>query len=199
MNRRGTGIYRRASGMWHVDAQRNGQRFRVSLKTKNENLARQRFSEMEREWEQLAMRKAAGATLGGLPIGALQALLSRTNEAWIREDLVYIVYNPRAHAVKIGHSSAVLSRLTDLQCASPDGLELLLLVPGGVLKERELHSHFIANHRRGEWFSVSWQFIDFIEKARQNQTQVWAGLRERMGNAPSVLPQAPEEGEAACG
>lgn len=57
--------------------------------------------------------------------------------------------------VKIGHSREPYARLADYQAGNPRELKVLALLPGGEVKERELHQKFIKYHTDecvGEWF-----------------------------------------------
>lgn len=75
---------------------------------------------------------------------------------------VYFVQAKNNGLIKIGFTSNLKSRLSDLSSMSPVPLELLAFTEGDCNLERELHSTF-ANHRsHGEWFYPSDELIRFI-------------------------------------
>lgn len=64
---------------------------------------------------------------------------------------VYFVAD-RRRCVKIGTTTAPIDRLVKLATANAVHLRLLGIVPGGVEKERRIHSDLAAYRLRGEWF-----------------------------------------------
>lgn len=65
---------------------------------------------------------------------------------------VYFVRPVGRRFVKVGHGCPIVSRIADIQCGSPEPLEILLLVPGGRSLERECHRALYGCGYRGEWF-----------------------------------------------
>jgi excisionase family DNA binding protein len=63
--------------------------------------------------------------------------------------------------IKIGRAADVATRLGDLQCGSPDILELVGAFPG-VQEETLLHTQFAADRRHGEWFHPSPALLQWI-------------------------------------
>jgi len=62
--------------------------------------------------------------------------------------------------VKIGKSTDLLTRLTDLQCGSSTILSLVATTR--IHGEVEVHSRFANYRKRGEWFDFSAEIKDFI-------------------------------------
>jgi hypothetical protein len=54
--------------------------------------------------------------------------------------------------VKIGISTNIKSRFASLQTSSGEDLRLLATIPGGVEREREIHTQLDRYRKRGEWF-----------------------------------------------
>lgn len=75
-----------------------------------------------------------------------------------------IYFLRRANEIKIGFASNAQIRLSQLQVSSPDPLELLGTIPGNREIERHLHWQFRASRIRGEWFSLSDDLRQFIER-----------------------------------
>jgi hypothetical protein len=173
-------LYLRESGWYAYFPNRTcgrGRDIRVSLRTKDRQLAMVRAEEKAREFDSVRMRKAAAVALAGLPLSAISMFMDRLRDGeQFCADLVYVLYNARAHCAKIGHSTKIRNRLSEVQTSSPDRLELLLLLPGGRPAEQALHNRFARLHRRGEWFDVTWEFIDWLEKERTNQAVLWEKL-----------------------
>lgn len=67
-----------------------------------------------------------------------------------------------AGPVKIGHSSKPHYRVTQLHYVAGDQCELLLLLPGGRLREMHLHARFREHRLTGEWFRLSDAIKAFI-------------------------------------
>lgn len=57
--------------------------------------------------------------------------------------------------VKIGYTSDMVTRMTNLRTAIPEGCEILCTVPGGRDLESYLHLTFDAERVAGEWFKNS--------------------------------------------
>jgi len=68
--------------------------------------------------------------------------------------------------VKIGYTTTIARRLSDLDAMSPIPLVVLLLVPGDFTQEREFHSRFARYSIRGEWFRHEGKLAEFIAQER---------------------------------
>lgn len=80
-------------------------------------------------------------------------------------DTVYFVGIEGRRFVKIGWSRGVdpKPRLAALQVASPQRLEVLLCICGGIRAEQLLHSRFRHCRQRAEWFRYREDLTEFIE------------------------------------
>ena len=74
--------------------------------------------------------------------------------------------------VKIGLSSNIKERLTDLQTGNPEPLELLYSYPIKKHKpiniEQAHHYRFRKHHHYNEWFHLSDEIKNYIEKIKVN-------------------------------
>jgi hypothetical protein len=68
---------------------------------------------------------------------------------------VYIVQAGGTGAYKIGRSTNMLSRLTDLQISCPTAMTLIAVIEGNAATERRLHERFAEKRIRGEWFRLT--------------------------------------------
>ncbi len=64
--------------------------------------------------------------------------------------------------VKIGRARNVFRRLESLQAGSPVQLVILTTMPGGSVREAELHRQFAHLRLHGEWFQDSPELMEFI-------------------------------------
>jgi len=75
------------------------------------------------------------------------------------DTMMYIIYSPRYHAVKVGHSYKPRARMASLcyKCKDYD-LQLLCVMKGGKFTERKFHVRHKAYRRTDmpgvEWFSI---------------------------------------------
>lgn len=67
-------------------------------------------------------------------------------------------------AVNIGHSVSPERRMAGITTCRE--LRLLLMIPGGPARERELHKKFAKFRVKGEWFQLAPPILDFIENAK---------------------------------
>lgn len=75
--------------------------------------------------------------------------------------------------VKIGYTDDLNVRLPQLQVGNPHNLELLLIYPGDIKVERELHSAFSKFHHSNEWFVLSEEIEQFIENSKKVFCSKW--------------------------
>jgi hypothetical protein len=66
--------------------------------------------------------------------------------------VIYFIRAVNSGTIKIGVSNDPRRRLESMQTGSPEPLELLGVLPGGVDEERRLHRRFSAFRIHGEWF-----------------------------------------------
>jgi hypothetical protein len=69
--------------------------------------------------------------------------------------------------VKIGLSNRPWHRMSDLQTANPEPLEMLVVLPGDQAFEGELHRLFQEYHHRGEWFRDNPRFTEWAAFMRR--------------------------------
>lgn len=79
---------------------------------------------------------------------------------------VYFVQSKNNGLIKIGFTSNLKGRLSDLSSMSPVPLELLAFTYGDFNLERELHSTFSDHRSHGEWFHPSDELIKLIESIK---------------------------------
>lgn len=68
--------------------------------------------------------------------------------------------------VKIGYTTNVWQRLSDLNAMSPFRLDILLLAQGDFTQERDFHGQFARQWIRGEWFRHDGKLAEFIARER---------------------------------
>lgn len=66
---------------------------------------------------------------------------------------LYILQMHTTGEVKVGRSSDVTSRIKQLQTGCPHPLKIILMIPGGGGREKELHGLMSRGRLQGEWFS----------------------------------------------
>jgi hypothetical protein len=71
-----------------------------------------------------------------------------------------------AGPVKIGFSSDMKARIKNLSVASVGGITILATISGGKETEAYLHEKFEASRVSGEWFSMTDELVDLIERAK---------------------------------
>lgn len=76
--------------------------------------------------------------------------------------VVYFVTPIRSRRVKIGTSTDFPSRLKAIQATNHVPLSVLLLMPGDIGTEGQLHQRFRKYRVRGEWFTLSDEIKTFI-------------------------------------
>lgn len=74
---------------------------------------------------------------------------------------VYFVRNPKTRQIKIGKTKHPEKRLKQLELATRNKLEVLLVLPYMDL-ESSMHSRFAALREEGEWFSPGDDLVDFV-------------------------------------
>lgn len=64
--------------------------------------------------------------------------------------------------IKIGTSRNPETRLLSIQTHCPNDVKILGVIPGGIGEEHRLHEKFKSTRKRGEWFSMSPELMEFI-------------------------------------
>lgn len=78
---------------------------------------------------------------------------------------VYFIQGKDRRLIKIGWSIDPKARLRQLECGSPEPLELVGALRGSPTDERRLHQQFALQRVRGEWFRVTREIRDLMEIA----------------------------------
>lgn len=90
-------------------------------------------------------------------------LLTETGDP-VRMGFVYLIGHSRA--VKIGwseqHPAKPGGRLSNLQSASSDDLQLVGVIEGPYSLEREIQRRFAVHHLRGEWFANDREILEYF-------------------------------------
>lgn len=73
----------------------------------------------------------------------------------VGRDGIYVVQAETSGFVKIGYSSDIRKRVSQLQTANHDKLRLLLVIDGDLRDEERLQDRMKAHRERGEWFRPS--------------------------------------------
>lgn len=78
--------------------------------------------------------------------------------------MIYFIRGKQSGRVKIGYTGGDgASRLAQLQTGSPEELELLATVDGGLDVEKQYHDLFSKCRVHGEWFEPTWQFRQLLQ------------------------------------
>lgn len=91
----------------------------------------------------------------------LELMRTRTNHVG---GCVYLVEATGIDKVKIGFATNLADRLRNLQTACPVPLKLLAVVAGGDEVELELHRRFAHLRSHGEWFFLTTEVRNAIER-----------------------------------
>lgn len=70
--------------------------------------------------------------------------------------------------LKIGYTSDINKRITDLQVSCPVKLTLVGLIDGDMVDESALHEKFRKFHSHGEWFTYTkelYQYVQSLDKS----------------------------------
>lgn len=73
--------------------------------------------------------------------------------------------------VKIGYTSDICRRLSQLQISCPVKLQVIGIVEGTIEDESNYHAQFDKFHSHGEWYCYSRELEDFIDKL--NKDLMW--------------------------
>ncbi|MDQ0694256.1 GIY-YIG nuclease family protein [Streptomyces sp. W4I9-2] len=87
----------------------------------------------------------------------------------MRNDVVYVIGTPGSGMAKIGRSTNVTKRLSDIRNMSPVPLQILWTHPGGAYLETRLHWHFSEIRSHGEWFQFEGDPVAAVEAAMANR------------------------------
>ena len=86
-------------------------------------------------------------------------------QAQVQHGVVYFIHEKdKFDRFKIGFSTDLKKRLSELQVGNPDLLVVYKTINASESVEHELHDYFASYHIRGEWFSVTPDMINCICK-----------------------------------
>tara|TARA_R110002126_G_scaffold287993_1_gene441210 strand:+ start:40544 stop:41032 length:489 start_codon:yes stop_codon:yes gene_type:complete len=79
--------------------------------------------------------------------------------------MIYLIADYSAQAIKIGYTNCdPLKRLSQLQCGNSNKLTLLNTIKGGLSSESKLHLIFDKYHKRGEWFHMNDEIMEYFNE-----------------------------------
>lgn len=81
---------------------------------------------------------------------------------WSRK-MIYLLFNPDNGLYKIGYSTNILHRLTNIQCYTPR-VSLLGAFPGGSQSETQIHLFYKDKCVSGEWFDLTDRDVKTISR-----------------------------------
>lgn len=81
--------------------------------------------------------------------------------------MIYFIQDCETENIKIGFAKEPKNRLTNLQTATSNNLNLLAEMNGDRIKEQEIHKLFSSDLVRGEWFKFSNKLKRFIDENAQ--------------------------------
>lgn len=107
--------------------------------------------------------------------------------------MIYFVRGTRSGMVKIGSTENLKARMRSLRTASPEPLEVLAVVPGGLSEERALHDRFAEHRAVGEWFHPRRELLAFVEKLTRDPRIDHPALRRRTARTTMRSREAQRE------
>lgn len=99
-------------------------------------------------------RRAAAAVRYAEQWAALAKKARASRQATVRASVVYFVEALGLERIKIGTTTNIEERLTDIQNGCPAIVDLCFCILGGVDEEHELHHRYSHAHIVGEWFHI---------------------------------------------
>jgi hypothetical protein len=85
------------------------------------------------------------------------------------QTFIYAILNSTNNTVKVGYSKNPRKRLTELQVATADPLELLFTFLGAFELEQQIHQQLTEYRLSGEWFLNCPQVFSVLNMYRRNQ------------------------------
>jgi hypothetical protein len=101
-----------------------------------------------------------------LAADAAEILQERAAQDWV-EPSGHVYFVKRGEEVKIGFTTDITNRLSNLNSGSSVDLTVLLMVPGTPALERYFHSKFAADRIGREWFRLADPVQEFIARRRR--------------------------------
>jgi hypothetical protein len=97
---------------------------------------------------------------------------------------LYVMGEPGSFTVKIGMTTDLEARCSQIQRMSPVKIEVLWAVPSPYALERALHRHFAEQRSHGEWFEFSSDPLPLIQAALDD------GLLEAVAACTPTIEEA---------
>lgn len=82
----------------------------------------------------------------------------------LRAKVGHVYFIKAGGLVKIGFSSDVLNRMSNLRVGCPVDSELVAVIPGTEDTELYFHKMYKSTREKGEWFRLEGQLADFIKR-----------------------------------
>jgi len=102
-------------------------------------------------------------------------------ESMARVSVGYVYFIKSSDMVKIGFSTDVVNRLSNLKVGNPFGSRLVAAIPGTEDTEAYFHKMFAEYRSQGEWFR-----IDGLLKVMLKTMPGYVSLPERKANRPKT-------------
>jgi len=83
--------------------------------------------------------------------------------------MIYFLLDPVAGNLKIGFTKKLADRMTNIQTANANRLELLGCIAGSKATEERLHQRFEVHHYRGEWFRAARPLVEYVRKVAHTE------------------------------
>lgn len=103
-------------------------------------------------------------------------------ESMARVSVGYVYFIKSGPRVKIGFSTDVISRLSNLKVGNPNDTKLLAAIPGTEDTEAYFHKMFASYREQGEWF-----LIDGLLKTMLKTMPTSVTLPERKARRPKTV------------
>lgn len=99
--------------------------------------------------------------------------LTNSGRKIVRQEIlpgvVYFIADAKSKMVKIGYTTNIANRLSQLQVSHHSKLEVLATIPGDENLESQLHRQFKKQRAEGEWFRVDTELAGYINEIIQLQ------------------------------
>ena len=169
-------IYQRG-GHWYVSMYVRGQEVKKSIRTRHQVVAEKVLKEIhkgiaaERDKKNasqvrssvlMAFRYACDdLSLESVLGSSIKALAKQLNDADIEVCGTYFLRS--GEFLKIGYTSALGRRVSELETSSANKMEVVGFLPGSRELEMRLHRAFHRLRHKGEWFRYESPLVEFVD------------------------------------
>jgi len=96
--------------------------------------------------------------------------LKKIEQAEEKQHIVYVIGNTTLAVYKIGRSSNYKVRRSVLAVTFPFEIdtEILIITGNEIVLEKELHNKFSSKRRKGEWFTLTKEDLDYLKELSKN-------------------------------